>query len=58
MRTFYVVQMISGRYLAEYADWYGYTGELGEAARFDSEEEAIQSSPSSQPFTIIKFYDK
>ena len=50
--------MLTGRYLAEYEDWFGYTGEMSEAARFHSEFDAIKYAPSNQPFTVIKFYDK
>ena len=58
MNTFYIVQMLTGRYLAEYEDWFGYTGEMSEAARFHSEFDAIKYAPSNGAFTVIKFYDK
>jgi len=61
MRTFYIIQMIFGGYYWSNGDRLGYakyTTEPDEAERFESEEEAIQRAPASEPFTIIKFYDK
>lgn len=60
MKTFYIIQMMDGRYV-ESSDWdsgYEYCQSMDEAGFFSSEEEAIEFAPSSQPFTIIKFYDK
>lgn len=59
MRTFYIIQMIDGKYVQEDNEYYVlYCVELDGALRFDSEEEAIKHAPSWGPFTIIKFYDK
>jgi len=60
MKTFYIIQMLFGGY---YWHWQTrgvtkYTMNSYEAERFESEEEAIRHAPSSEPFTIIKFYDK
>lgn len=61
MKTFYIIQMILGGYFWRNGDKIGYakyTTDQDEAERFESEYEAIQHAPASEPFTIIKFYDK
>jgi len=58
MRTFYIVQMISGLYLAEYRGFFDYSPEMHEAIHFDSKKEAVECAPGHEPFTVIKFYDK
>ena len=58
MKTYYIIQMLSGEYVSEYGDWYGYSLDVQKAASFDSEFDAITNAPDYQPFTIIKFYAK
>lgn len=59
MKTFYIIQMIDGKYVQEDNEFYMlYCDTLQEAARFDSKKEAIKRAPANQPFTVIKFYDK
>lgn len=59
MNVFYIIQMLDGRYLAEDTYFYtSYCDSMGDAITFLTEEEAIRVAPMSQPFTIIKFYDK
>lgn len=58
MNTFYIIQMLDGRFVHEYVDYFSYCKDMEIAARFESKEEAINWAPSFAPFTIIKFYDK
>lgn len=59
MKTFYIIQMLDGRYLAKDTEVFTqYCDNMGDAQFFHSEEEAIDRAPAWAPFTIIKFYDK
>ena len=58
MRTFYIIQMIDGKYISYIDEVYHYVDTMDCAAFFDTEEIAVQIAPINQAFTIIKFYDK
>lgn len=58
MNTFFVIQMIDGKYIGYIDKVYHYVDTMDCAAFFDTEEEAILLAPANQAFTIIKFYDK
>ena len=58
MKTFYIIQMIDGKYIGYIDELYHYVDTMDCAAFFDTEEIAIRLAPTNQAFTVIKFYDK
>jgi hypothetical protein len=57
MKTFYVVQMIDGKYLGDHDDQVvEYRMKAVDAFRFKTREEALENRFVRQPFTVIEFY--